>query len=194
MNADDLRGGDGNDTVVEGPDGDQAADTLSGGAGDDLMSAASMPDSKDNIYCGDGTDEVQADSLDVVASDCEKVEIFDPNALPPDTDPVPEGDYRFNCVLPVFGTKICDPFFRQYHQDLYIKANSAGGGNIVDFYAYRDLNGVDDFVGGVRFFRYPNRSHIWRNNFRSSQRMFVKAGSPANVRVQVQGHYQTRSY
>lgn len=194
VNADDLRGGDGDDTVVEGPDGDQTADTLSGGTGDDLLSAASLPDSRDNIYCGDGTDEVQADSLDVVASDCEKVEIFDPNALPPDTDPVPEGDYRFNCVLPVFGVKICDPFFRQYHQDLFIKATSAGGGKAVDFYAYRDLNGADDFVGGVRFFKYPNRAFIWRNKTGSSQRMLVKAGSPANVRVQVQGYYQTRTY
>jgi hypothetical protein len=67
--ADDVHGGPGNDTIK----GNEGRDVLSGDGGDDMIDAAdALPD---QIACGPGTDDVDADFVDVVADDCELVNI-----------------------------------------------------------------------------------------------------------------------
>ena len=78
-----VQGGLGSDNVVaqEGDDfmiGGEFAppfmkDTLSGGAGNDVMDTINDPASKDVLTCGGGFDRVLADRADVIAPDCEKV-------------------------------------------------------------------------------------------------------------------------
>jgi RTX calcium-binding nonapeptide repeat (4 copies) len=74
--ADQVRGDDGNDDIATGGgadvvDGGLGFDVLSGGDGDDLLrDADGLPD---RIECGPGADRVEADTADVVASDCETV-------------------------------------------------------------------------------------------------------------------------
>jgi hypothetical protein len=80
-----LTGGPGNDVLVGGAgddmlsDGDQGtgqpsgSDDLNGGAGQDTISA--RDGFRDVITCGPGNDIVGADSLDVVAADCETVHV-----------------------------------------------------------------------------------------------------------------------
>jgi hypothetical protein len=65
--ANQLTGGSGNDQI----DGGAGNDVLSGGAGDDAIN--SRDGYADFVSCGAGSDTVQADSLDQVSSDCEKV-------------------------------------------------------------------------------------------------------------------------
>lgn len=90
--ADTLRGGPGADTIIEGPVNDATQDTIeadptvfSGGpppdadTWNDKINVASTPAHKDIVNCGPGTDEVEADPLDVVNSNCETVEIVDPS-------------------------------------------------------------------------------------------------------------------
>lgn len=89
--ADTLRGGPGADTIIEGPVNDAAQDTIEAdptyfsgepppdaGAWNDKINVASAPARKDNVNCGPGIDEVQADSLDVVNANCENVEVISP--------------------------------------------------------------------------------------------------------------------
>lgn len=89
--ADTLRGGPGADTIAEGPANDAAADIIeadptffSGGpppesaTWNDKIDVVSVPARKDTVNCGPGTDEVQADPLDVVNSNCENVEVIEP--------------------------------------------------------------------------------------------------------------------
>jgi Ca2+-binding RTX toxin-like protein len=67
--ADDVRGGPGNDTIR----GNGGRDVLSGDRGDDMIEAAdALPD---QIACGPGIDDVNADFVDAVADDCELVNI-----------------------------------------------------------------------------------------------------------------------
>jgi hypothetical protein len=75
LGSDNAVGGDGNDYMVGGEfDMDPARrDTLSGGAGDDVMIVINKPAGKDVVTCGGGLDRVLADGADVVASDCERV-------------------------------------------------------------------------------------------------------------------------
>ncbi len=76
-NAKGLYGGYGHDAVY----GNGGSDLIVGGAGGDLMSGGpgndqigSPPDGVfDKIYCGDGSDFVEAAYGDYVAPDCEKV-------------------------------------------------------------------------------------------------------------------------
>jgi Ca2+-binding RTX toxin-like protein len=73
-----LNGGPGNDLLREGDDDDFTKyagkrDILNGGSGDDRLSLTNTPAAKDIASCGDGFDEVRADSADRVASDCERV-------------------------------------------------------------------------------------------------------------------------
>jgi RTX calcium-binding nonapeptide repeat (4 copies)/Thrombospondin type 3 repeat len=73
---DELSGGEGNDLVSGGAGrdvvtGDQGQDTLNGGTGSDRI--VSRDGEADTVTCGDGTDTVEADTLDQVASDCEDV-------------------------------------------------------------------------------------------------------------------------
>jgi Tol biopolymer transport system component len=76
-NGDDvLNGGSGNDILW----GDFGGDFLKGGPGADRFLGGygnDLVDSRDglteHVYCGDGTDRVEADLRDIVSSDCEKV-------------------------------------------------------------------------------------------------------------------------
>jgi Thrombospondin type 3 repeat len=64
---DDLNGGEGDDAV----DGGAGTDKLDGGpGGDSLLSRDGLSES---VSCGDGTDSVDADTVDDVALDCESV-------------------------------------------------------------------------------------------------------------------------
>ena len=64
---DELHGGGGNDRVVGGP----GKDRLFGDSGNDVMFARDK--TKDTVACGKGKDTVEADKVDTVAKDCEKV-------------------------------------------------------------------------------------------------------------------------
>jgi Ca2+-binding RTX toxin-like protein len=75
--ADDTLAGDAGDDTLSAGDG---ADTLIGGAGVDDLSAGAGGDTvnvrdglADRVRCGDGVDEVRADTLDEVDADCEAV-------------------------------------------------------------------------------------------------------------------------
>jgi Ca2+-binding RTX toxin-like protein len=69
-------GGAGNDFMVDGEvEHDQSLDIVSGGAGKDVIVAANSPAFEDIVTCGDSFDRVLADRKDVVAPDCERVDI-----------------------------------------------------------------------------------------------------------------------
>jgi hypothetical protein len=73
---DELSGGEGNDTLDAGGgedvlSGDQGGDALAGGAGSDRIAA--RDGEADSVSCGDGTDTVEADTVDQIAADCENV-------------------------------------------------------------------------------------------------------------------------
>ena len=77
--SDNVVGEEGNDLLFDGPDRDVALDKLSGGAGTDVIGVASLrlkATAADIVTCGSGFDRVVADTKDVVASDCEKVDLF----------------------------------------------------------------------------------------------------------------------
>jgi hypothetical protein len=65
---DQLTGGVGTDFLHGGP----GRDLIDGGPGDDRL-AAQYDGARDSVRCGPGSDVVNADLLDVVASDCELV-------------------------------------------------------------------------------------------------------------------------
>jgi hypothetical protein len=74
--ADELSGGEGNDALDGGGgddvlSGDQGLDALAGGAGSDRVAA--RDGEVDSVNCGDGADTVDADTVDLVAADCENV-------------------------------------------------------------------------------------------------------------------------
>ena len=64
--------------------GNQGVDSVSGGAGDDLIDVRG--DRSDIATCGPGDDTVRADGADLVASDCETV---DRGGAPPPSPPQP---------------------------------------------------------------------------------------------------------
>jgi Ca2+-binding RTX toxin-like protein len=72
-----IFGGGGNDTI-RGKNGDdyldgrKGRDTISGGDGSDVI--ISNDDSRDVVECGAGSDRVDADHLDKISKDCERVE------------------------------------------------------------------------------------------------------------------------
>ena len=70
--ADNLEGGIDGDTIEDGPSNDVAVDTIYGNAGDDDITAANDPSSKDVINCGNGYDTVLADTSDEIDEDCEE--------------------------------------------------------------------------------------------------------------------------
>jgi Ca2+-binding RTX toxin-like protein len=67
-----FEGRDGDDTLDGGP----GADILRGGAGEDTLK--SRDGVRDELFCGEGTDSVFVDELDVVAADCEGVDFGPP--------------------------------------------------------------------------------------------------------------------
>jgi len=80
-----IHGNNGNDVLIggSGPDllwGDNGGDFLKGGPGVDRFFGGygnDLIDSRDglteHVYCGEGTDRVEADLRDIVSTDCEKV-------------------------------------------------------------------------------------------------------------------------
>jgi Ca2+-binding RTX toxin-like protein len=71
---DNLVAQEGNDLMVGGEfDTPPMKDTLSAGAGNDVIDVLNEPAGKDIVSCGGGFDRVLDDSKDVVAPDCEKV-------------------------------------------------------------------------------------------------------------------------
>jgi Ca2+-binding RTX toxin-like protein len=74
LGSDNVVGGDGNDYMVDGEFEPPAAkDTLSGGAGNDVIIVVNKPAGEDVVTCGSGLDRVWADRTDVIAPDCERV-------------------------------------------------------------------------------------------------------------------------
>jgi Ca2+-binding RTX toxin-like protein len=74
LGSDNMVGGDGNDLMVGGEFEPPAAkDTLSAGAGNDVIVVINVPAGKDIVTCGGGLDRVLADRADLIAPDCERV-------------------------------------------------------------------------------------------------------------------------
>jgi Ca2+-binding RTX toxin-like protein len=73
--SDKVLGDAGNDFLVDGPTRKFSLDRLSGGDGNDVFLVENVPAVKDIVTCGGGFDRVLADRKDVVAPDCEKVQI-----------------------------------------------------------------------------------------------------------------------
>ena len=89
-----VDGGDGSDQIYGG----RGEDTLIGGAGSDWISGYDRGDHievrdgvADQVECGTGVDYVQADTLDIVADDCEVVDrgLGPPPPRPPPPPPPP---------------------------------------------------------------------------------------------------------
>ena len=74
--ADNALGGEGNDLLVDGDFREFSHDNFSGGAGTDALVVWHKPAFRDIVVCGRGFDYVNADPKDVVARDCERVQIF----------------------------------------------------------------------------------------------------------------------
>jgi Ca2+-binding RTX toxin-like protein len=77
--SDKVVGGEGNDLLADGRPRDVALDIVSGEAGTDVIFVASLrlkASAEDIVTCGSGFDRVVADTKDVVAPDCEKVDLF----------------------------------------------------------------------------------------------------------------------
>jgi hypothetical protein len=88
--ADQVSGDDGDDTLAGGGGGDVlvgglGVDEVSGEAGDDDVRV--RDGIQDLVRCGDGSDKVDADTLDEIDADCEAV-LRTPTAAPPGTTAV----------------------------------------------------------------------------------------------------------
>lgn len=190
-NGDRLNGGGGADTVVEGPDGDQALDTIFGGSGADLISAAGVPASTDDIDCGEGVDDVQADPLDAVSSNCENVQRFDPSGPGADPEPAPDGSTWFDCVVPRFGWNYCGGTFSVRDRQYAGAWLQFSGNKRVDFKLYDIRFGPDIEIGRTIYLSPGERDDSWRNTWGSAQTVYYQAASPAVVKVRAQGYYIT---
>ena len=74
FDSDTMVGGNGNDFMNGGEFAPPLArDTISGGAGNDVIDVINTPAGKDVVTCGGGFDRVLADRADVVAPNCERV-------------------------------------------------------------------------------------------------------------------------
>lgn len=104
--ADILRGGLGDDRINEGPLDDGAEEKVYGEEGNDTINVASYPAHQETVVnCGPDTDRVQADPLDVIMSNCEKVEVFDPDA--PDPQDANTGGITPQAVAEQHDTFVC---------------------------------------------------------------------------------------
>ena len=72
-----ITGGAGNDMLFGGP----GLDSVNGGSGDDMI--AIQDGQVDQATCGDGTDSVTADAIDVIAGDCEFLNGHSTDTTPP---------------------------------------------------------------------------------------------------------------
>jgi Ca2+-binding RTX toxin-like protein len=73
--SDNVLGDAGNDFLLDGPTREFSEDKVLGGDGNDVFWVDNVPAARDIITCGDGFDRVLADRKDVVADDCERVQI-----------------------------------------------------------------------------------------------------------------------
>jgi len=80
LGSDNMSGGDGNDFMYGGEFSPAAKDTLSGGAGNDVIGVFNRPSGEDVVSCGSGSERVLADRADMVAPDCERVFVGERNA------------------------------------------------------------------------------------------------------------------
>jgi len=74
--SDHVLAGGGNDEIIDGDFREFSHDDISGGPGKDAFFVWHKPAFKDIVVCGDGFDRVLADPKDVVAPDCERVQIL----------------------------------------------------------------------------------------------------------------------
>jgi Ca2+-binding RTX toxin-like protein len=74
--SDNALGGGGNDLLVDGDFREFSHDNFSGGPGTDAIVVWHKPAFEDIVVCGTGFDRVLADPKDVVAPDCERVQIL----------------------------------------------------------------------------------------------------------------------
>ncbi len=104
--ADILHGGPGDDMINEGPLDDGAEEEVYGEEGADTINVASYPAYGETVVnCGPDIDHVQADPLDKVMSNCENVEVFDPDA--PDPQDANTGGITPQAVAEGHGTFVC---------------------------------------------------------------------------------------
>ena len=73
--SDNLAGGRGNDFLGDDVFRESSEDNLSGGKGNDTILVDNGTAAEDVVVCGDGFDRVFADSADLIAADCERVEV-----------------------------------------------------------------------------------------------------------------------
>ena len=86
-------------------DGGREEDVLDGGDGDDSITSRELEGFSDSVVCGAGVDGVVADSLDVIASDCEHVDYGGGPPPPPPPPPPPAPALR--CRVPkVIGLRL----------------------------------------------------------------------------------------
>jgi hypothetical protein len=105
--ADILYGGPGDDRINEGPLDDGAQERIYGEDGNDTINVASYPAQRETVVdCGPGTDDrVQADPLDEVGSNCENVEIYNPDA--PDPQDAQQGGITTQKVAEYYSPFVC---------------------------------------------------------------------------------------
>ena len=72
---DGVDGGRGSDNII-GYGGGTSVDRFYGGGGGDTVQSRDVPAVKDTVSCGAGTDIVYADKADVVSDDCERVKAW----------------------------------------------------------------------------------------------------------------------
>ena len=73
--SDNLAGGRGNDFLGDDVFRESSEDNLSGGKGNDTILVDNGTAAEDVVVCGDGFDRVFADRADLIAADCERVQI-----------------------------------------------------------------------------------------------------------------------
>ena len=73
--SDNLAGGKGNNFLGDDVFRESSEDYLSGGDGNDTILVDNGTAAEDVVVCGDGFDRVFADRADLIAADCERVEI-----------------------------------------------------------------------------------------------------------------------
>ena len=73
--SDNAVGGEGNDFLLDNGLREFSKDLLSGGSGNDVIDVFHKPAVQDVVTCGSGFDRVISDRADLVAPDCEKVEV-----------------------------------------------------------------------------------------------------------------------
>lgn len=75
LGSDNVAGQEGNDLLDGGRLREYSIDTLSGGAGNEVILVHNYPAAKDIVLCGGGRDQVLADRADVLAPNCERTVI-----------------------------------------------------------------------------------------------------------------------